>query len=291
MSESHNNNWRELPLLVSKLFTKYAEEAKQLVSKYPDDPWFWVIKDDKYGDMHLGLAYLKMQKNANEDPERGMLAPVGDVWRNIQKPISGINPITASLATGAMLAAVGYPTGWLLSRLMPNVFDRKAAKRLMTAGGLLGLLLPAPYWYEQIKQHGIKGIATKFPKGFEKTAEYNPFIGYLANNMDIAAADNVDTVRWMRMVGTDPYLTPPAKGLLGSMPIAASMANKGSRWVSPIDIGRIAVGAGWGGTLGLGLGRVAQIFTGLNDDSVKKLQNAGLLLGALKAMAPGITTV
>jgi hypothetical protein len=85
-----------------------------------------------------------------------------------------------------------------------------------------------------------------------------------------------------------PLYTPPAAaGAMAGMVSAAAMSRK-SNWVSPMDVAKIAWGAGSGALSGLIAGKVAGGLAGLNSKGQKKLQQIGLWGGLLGAAARAI---
>jgi hypothetical protein len=90
------------------------------------------------------------------------------------------------------------------------------------------------------------------------------------------------TDEWGQVIMDDPYLTPPQRALAIGLPLAASAAT-GSNFVSPFDIGKIALGAGLGSGMGRALGMVAGPILGLTPKARDGLQNIGLLAGIVRS--------
>jgi hypothetical protein len=89
---------------------------------------------------------------------------------------------------------------------------------------------------------------------------------------------------WGGLIEQDPYLTPPEKALAIGLPVAASATQRGSNWVSPMDVARVALGAGLGAAMGRGLGMIAGPIFGLTPKAREGIQRAGLLAGAVKSL-------
>ena len=83
------------------------------------------------------------------------------------------------------------------------------------------------------------------------------------------------------------YTPPPAVGAMAGMVSGAAAARKSS-WVSPMDIARMAWGAGSGALSGIIAGKVAGGLAGLNSKGQKKLQQVGLWGGLLSAASRAI---
>jgi len=85
-----------------------------------------------------------------------------------------------------------------------------------------------------------------------------------------------------------PFYTPPASaGAMAGM-VSAAAASRRSSWVSPMDVAKIAWGAGSGALSGIIAGKVAGGLAGLNSKGQKKLQQIGLWGGLLSAAARAI---
>jgi len=86
---------------------------------------------------------------------------------------------------------------------------------------------------------------------------------------------------WRNAIMQDRYLEPRDKAILAGLPVAAG-ASRGSRWVSPVDVAKVAASAGLGAFFGKAIGMVAGPFLALTPKAKQGIQNAGLLAGALK---------
>lgn len=83
------------------------------------------------------------------------------------------------------------------------------------------------------------------------------------------------------------YTPPPAAGAMAGMVSGAAAARRSS-WVSPMDIAKMAWGAGAGSLSGIIAGKIAGGLAGVNSNGQKKLQQMGMWGGLLSAAARAI---
>lgn len=83
------------------------------------------------------------------------------------------------------------------------------------------------------------------------------------------------------------YAPPAATGAMAGM-VSGAAAAKRSNWVSPMDVARMAWGAGSGALSGIIAGKVAGGLAGLNSRGQKQLQRMGLWGGLLSAASRAI---
>jgi hypothetical protein len=301
---STDAQWRRVPAQVRELYIKYAKEARDLQEANPAAA-HWIIRSPEVGE-------IRVIKRA------AAFEPLTRAFGGAQRLLGGANPLTATLAGSALGAGLGYGTGRLLGWALPRKYadPRKTARRMALMGGLAGGGLGAWGSSPTVREHGVPGLFMSgpfkdniwekmFPKalddgytpeGFKevvKDAEATLQVEFERDEHFEKLADrtgaflpNVPTDIWGRTVIDDPFLSAQQQAIAAGLPQAAA-ASRGSRWVSPADIGRIAVGAGLGGALGKGIGTLAQAFLGVSPQARDDLQSAGIFAGALKALMPG----
>jgi len=234
----------------------------------------------------------------------------------LQSLLGGPNPLTSALLYGTLGAGLGWGSGKLLSMLFPKRVKRDAGWRLgLPLGALIGgggaLAL---HGYPNVRQHGLAGLlrpsgiqkqSAEMPEGMEITEVYDAPTT-LADVVDratcalntVVAKDNgfqkaaqigrmfvpdIDVKYWLDTVRDDPYMSPATKAVVGSLPYAAGTA-RGSRIVSPMDVGRVALNAGLGAAIGNAIGMVAGPVLRLTPKARNDIQNAGILAGIFKTM-------
>ena len=87
-----------------------------------------------------------------------------------------------------------------------------------------------------------------------------------------------------RYYGTANPGTPPASAALAAGLVhGASAARGGSNWVSPMDVGRIAFGAGSGLLSGVVAGKILGALAGLTPEAENNIKRMGIWAGGLNA--------
>jgi len=304
-----SDNWERVPYRLKELYVKYAGEARQLMADFPEHEDAWVIDTPEVGII----------KPAAEAP----LQPFADASRVAQTAVGGPNPLTAALLYGTLGAGLGWGGMKLLSKLLPDrVRDDAGLKvglplgALIGSGGALalhgwpnvakegwgGLLQPSAIQdianrmpSDEVPKTAsvLEKIAAAYPKGLEgvlQTQQHdaNTYFmpdadSFAASQMGLNYVENVDIPYWMDTVRADHHMTPKAKAVAMSLPLAAGLA-KGSRIVAPIDIAKVALNAGLGAAMGNAIGMVAGPFLRLTPKARSDIQNAGMLAGILKTI-------
>jgi hypothetical protein len=98
-----------------------------------------------------------------------------------------------------------------------------------------------------------------------------------------AALRPVPTDQWGRAIMYDPFLDDQSKATASGLPMAAAAA-KGSNWVTPMDIARVASNTALGRATGWGIGQLASAFFGFTPQVREGLQQAGTLAGAVRGV-------
>jgi hypothetical protein len=157
------------------------------------------------------------------------------------------------------------------------------------------------YCDEDSLQKQAGGVTGAF---FRPTINAPRFIGDLAQSMGPslnppldafggAVVSNSPYVQQQNLFGTkntyghpaqDFYTPAPAAGTMAGL-VSGAAAGRGSSWVSPMDIARVAMGAGAGLLSGVIVGKIAGGLAGLRPDAQKTIQRVGLWGGLLTAAA------
>lgn len=135
---------------------------------------------------------------------------------------------------------------------------------------------------------------------FRPTINSRRFVGDLAESMmppldafGGAVLSNSPYVQQQNLFGTKNTYGPPEQSFYTPAPAAGTMAGlvsgaaagRGSNWVSPLDIAKIAWGAGSGLLSGVIVGKIAGGLAGLRPNAQKTIQRVGLWGGLLNAAA------
>jgi len=104
-----------------------------------------------------------------------------------------------------------------------------------------------------------------------------------AANIAGAGLGPIPTDRWGRVIMDDPFLDDQSKAVAAGLPFAAT-ASTGSRWVSPMDVARVAANSALGRATGWGIGQLARTFLGCTPQLQEGLQQAGTLAGAVRGV-------
>ena len=81
----------------------------------------------------------------------------------------------------------------------------------------------------------------------------------------------------------NPYTPPATAALAAGLVHGASAARGGSNWVSPMDVGRIAIGAGSGLLSGIVAGKILGALAGLTPAAENNVKRIGIWAGGLNA--------
>jgi hypothetical protein len=81
----------------------------------------------------------------------------------------------------------------------------------------------------------------------------------------------------------NPYTSPASAAMAAGLVHGASASRGGSNWVSPMDVGRIAIGAGSGLLSGIVAGKILGALAGLSPVAVNNVKRIGIWAGGLNA--------
>jgi len=279
------SKWLLVPYRVQDLYIKYAAEMRQLMQDFPDHEDAWVIDTPEVGVIKAA---------ASDAP----FAPAMSLSRAVQQPFGGPNPLTSALLYGTLGAGLGWGSGKLLHMLFPERTKKDVSWRLglplgamIGAGGAMGL-----HGYPNVKEHGWSGLTQPSPIQAEKISSVlertqHQLRTYFSPDDDFKAAsvmmpmftNDIDVPYWLDTVRNDHTMPEPIKAVAGGV-VAGAGAAKGSRWVTPFDVARVAVNAGLGAAFGSGIGLIAGPVLRLTPAARTDIQRAGFLTGAVKAL-------
>lgn len=192
--------------------------------------------------------------------------PVNAMW-------GGPRPLTSTLIGSGLGALLGYGGGWAAEKLFPEgTFEKKGpAKRFALLGAMAGAA-PGVYMGLDNASQG-KGVLDAWPPQPKTAAEVSLF------------APLIPREQFQQAVFADPMTPPTVQAAAAGLVEAASRVS-GRPVVTPWDVMRIAVGGGSGLASGYLVGKTLGVLAGLTPDTQKKLQDAGMWAGALKAVVP-----
>lgn len=231
--------------------------------------------------VRAGLA-RPFAKRADGTPGLAHLADVMG-WRAGGGPLSdwrgGPRPLANTLIGAGLGALGGYGVGRLGEFLLPERYFTPGAarKRLAILGGALGAVPGAWQAYDNHRQSGGELSSLLAPWPYPEKEAGEKFSGLYD--------PNIPRDPFVQMVMGDQNTPFPLRAMTAGLVEAAS-AVRGTDLVSPMDIARVAVGAGSGLVSGVIAGKALGIIAGLTPQGQQKLQDAGMLFGVLKNTVP-----
>lgn len=277
-------NWTDLPAELTREYANSLPAATHAVER----------GDDGFDHPVLGRIHFKA---ANWFQSGQPLKPLFDTLGNVQRPLGGPNPMLSMLLGGALGAGLGYGGGDVVGAALPSKYvdHDKLKRRLAILGGAAGVAIPAYLWARPAMQmHGIAGltksgeIASTVAAArdeFATRVEPDEMLHKMAD-AGAAFAPIVPVDRFNRLVLGDPYIPPALQAATMGLTAAASAARGGSPFVSPADIGRIAIGMGSGAVSGMIVGKTLGAIAGLTPEAQQRLQEAGLIAGLVRNVVP-----
>ena len=292
MDKLADNDWISVIPELEILFYKHAKDVYEKAKNDPDAK-YWEIKTDD--------GIIKVSNWLNE-PFSPLSIPTSYA-NKAMKLVGGPNPLLITLLGSALGAGVGGLGGWAASRFMPEYLDKKTSpRRLAVIGALLGAVPGAWIGGHEIANQGIKGLIKKWPpenlqvkkSEQEPKAEEIPWIldkitvpkteqikkAVLSGAGDVLPS--IDEPQWRSAMFADPYLSMKEKAVSAGLPFSAGLARQ-KRFVSPMDVARISLGAGLGAVTGKAVGHVASGFLGLTPKARQGIQQVGLLAGLVRS--------
>ena len=303
--EEDLDRWKR-PLEKVKGVKDVRVEAEAGPPKYNGEPWLQIKK--AYSPTAHALAQL-----TNFQP-----SPVNAL-------VGGPSPLAASLTTGLLGAGLGYGAGWLGEQFLPEEQFRPGhlRKTLALAGGALGAAPgiwwgtiahrahptkpgwrawlsgwpfrpedrggppPAPVADEPLPEDYLKAGAVKQAQGLYGQADqhYLSAIGSDYGVSGLTAVPIIPARDFNQAVRDDPFTPRPIMAATTGL-VDSAAAWRRSPVVSPMDVGRIAVGMGSGYASGMLVGKTLGALAGLRPEAQKTLQRAGTWAGILNNIVP-----
>lgn len=224
------------------------------------------------------------------------------------------SPIISGLASGLLGAGIGYGTGWLGEKLMPDKWKKgRLSRTLAIMGGLAGAA-PSAVWMANNVSQGLPfysgeametpAIDTSYMGETEKTMRgMNP---YPAAGKDWESKyfkqsafgrtgyagefPPIDVSAFGATIWDDPRvanrLTPATKAVASGIVTGASALRGGARFVTPMDIARVAAGMGSGYVSGALVGKALGVLVGMPSATQNRLKNVGLWSGVVANLVP-----
>lgn len=227
-------------------------------------------------------------------------------------------PLASMLVGGMAGAGLGYGAGYLAEKLFPNSWDkRKVRRNLMLAGGLLGAAPGATF--------GVYNVLNKLPFNSTKhmnagytypkrpvpqprrldvsqwTDKLQQIMPEIKESYDKAAlldgtglfgGPMIDVNELNQVIWKDPRVARPLSpvqqaAMTGLVSGAANLPGKtDTRFVTPMDIGRVTAGMGTGYLSGSLVGKALGIMLGMPAQTQDKMKQTGMWAGAIANMLP-----
>lgn len=185
--------------------------------------------------------------------------------------------VMSSILAGGMLGAgLGYGGATLASSFLPEDWDKEKLKRnAAVVGGLAGTL-PGVQW-------GSLNLFANKPFFSNDLLKSSADSGLFSFNVD----DFTSTV-WNDSRVANRLLPQEQAALTGFVTGAANLPGKptGNSYVTPLDMGRMALGMGSGYLSGAFVGRALGALMGMPTETQDKLKNIGMWAGVAKSMVP-----
>jgi hypothetical protein len=255
-----------------------------------------------------GILYEKRAFN----PTARAAGSLGGYFPDYFGKIPGVpSPLAAMLASGALGAGLGYGTGWVAEKFLPEKWQRNRLRRTLAVMGGLGAAAPAAIWgASNMMDQGLPGLVSGSP--LDTPPDVNGvFRDYNAQGVKTGAFDHpnaftamgegdtgafpapIDAEKLVRTVYAPPVaqqLTPQMQAATTGLVVGAGHHQTGGsympRLVSPVAVGQMAAGMGSGWLSGMLVGKVLGALTGMPDSAQQRLKNTGLWAGAIANMVP-----
>ncbi len=213
--------------------------------------------------------------------------------------MGGPSPMSATIAGGLLGAGVGYGSGWLLEKLLPERFEKDKARKRFAAIGGLGGAIPGAWWGTANYRNNEPLTGDLFKKSefnedsvlptecIELNEAFNKAADWFGAKQEGAFEPVIHTNAFNQILWNpeDKFTPPELRAAAGGLVMSAGQS-RGSPWVSPLDVAHIAIGAGSGWASGMLVGKTLGALAGLNVDTQKKLQEVGLWGGVLRNTIP-----
>lgn len=279
--------WSSTPLLLENYLRRVKPVAFNRVKEGGSSFW-WNADTEEILEgvpQNVGRAPWVPVKCA-EAPFR----PIFDALQLTPNPVNnlvgGPTPLAAMLAGGALSAGIGYGGGYLAEKIMgPKVLTPGRLRRnLAIAGGLIGTI-PGAY----LGSVGARINAEDGKPPMDAFVEPNVLFGkegedYSGGFME----DSIPVDSFNRVVWSDPFTPIGLRAATTGLIEGASQMQGGARLISPMDVGRIAMGMGSGMLSGMAAGKVLGLLAGMTPEAQKTLQSTGMWAGAIANVVPKV---
>lgn len=190
---------------------------------------------------------------------------------------------TPGLAWMGTNVATGRPfySGELLDGPVDTVSSHSPLRYRQGTNG--NQFYPNPEYTGHLSTHGLPGLELDYrKKAFAKTAASMTGYDKPWPTIDVPAfhaAVNFDN-------RISPLLPPSTRAAASGLMLGASKVNGGARFITPMDVGRIAAGMGSGYVSGMLVGKVLGGLMGMPEATQEKLKNTGTWAGIVANMIP-----
>ena len=232
------------------------------------------------------------------------------------------SPLTSMLVTGMGGLGLGYGLGALGEQILPEKWKRNRLRRTMALLGAAAGMVPGATWglvntvsgrpfnsnelfQERVmppppkpfSHPGLDKVMEQleqdpnFLEDFQSPGDQVIKTSAITSGLMRPPLIDVEQFTWdiyndPRVAG--PLTMPEQAAAAGVMAGAANLPGKlpGSRFVTPMDIGRMAAGMGSGYVSGALAGKALGVLAGMPDSTQNLLKNTGMWVGVLKNVLP-----
>jgi hypothetical protein len=218
------------------------------------------------------------------------------------------SPLAATLTGGAVGAGLGYGSGWLAEKLLPNNWRRNRLRRgLALLGGAVGASPGLAYMYAAGRE-GKSPLDNTILNAASASLQMNPIEkdsidGFVKRafsafgepqptpSRDLTTVDVNQLGQVLWRAGATPQMTSTT---LSTMYAAQQLPDPNARpgYVTPNQVGLLGtmMGAAGGGlagyVTGYGVGKALGVLTGLPSSAQNTMANTGLALGVVNSVVP-----
>jgi hypothetical protein len=240
------------------------------------------------------------------------LKPVAQALNMTETPLNamfgGPTPLASALSGGLIGAGLGYGGGFVADQVLPEKYFRKGRLRRVMAllGGAAGAA-PGLAWGASASQSnpeapGVAAFTHGWPMREQDRDEQFRKVGSVGeahaalmvlagekaakwNSTGAADFPPIEVDAFNQVVWGD-HRTPLAVRAATTGLTESASVLTGADMVSPMDVGRIAVGMGTGWASGMLVGKTLGALAGLTPETQGKLQQAGMWAGILSNVVP-----
>lgn len=292
---SENLRWREAPSKAVEIANNNREKLAELFEKRGYSPWL-----DQLGQS-MNLWKGQYAFGIPNHP----------------------SPLTSMLVSGMGGLGLGYGLGALGEKILPERWQRNRLRRTMAMLGAAAGTMPGLAWgfvnnssgrpfnsSELFQERVIPPPPKPFTHpGLDKVIDHIetdpgfldsienagpvPAIKESATDSGLMQRPLIDVEQFTWEVYNDPRIAGPMSmpeqaAAAGTLMGAANLPGKepGTRFVSPMDIGRLAAGMGSGYVSGALVGKALGLMAGMPDSTQNLLKNTGMWAGVIKNVLP-----